>query len=149
MFQAQGQPNDTMLPISYTTTETTVGPGVTNDWTLDTLGQFVNVTSGAVAIAIGRQWADQTTTVYINIQVPSLIPSRAYLLLVPGVVMVILIIILVILDVCVHRITKTPRMRDMGLVEWTDSILNENLLGGVHAQGNNVPELNVSYHGMN
>jgi hypothetical protein len=152
MFQAQGQPNQTLLPIFYTTTETSLTSPNNNDWTQDTIKQFINVSSGALALAMSHQWANETTTVYANLPVPSLIPGRAYLLLVPAAVMVVLIIILVILDGCIHRITRTPRMRDMGLVEWTDSIVNENLLGGVQVHGPNstpnVEMLNINYHGV-
>jgi hypothetical protein len=151
LFQAQGQSNQTLLPTGYTTTETSLTAPDNNDWTQDTIKQFINVSSGAVALAMSKQWATGNTTVYSNLPVPSLTPGNAYLLLVPAVVMVVLIGILVVLDVCIHRITRTPKMRDMGLVEWTDSIINENLLGGaMHGtkSTSNVKMMNISYHGI-
>jgi hypothetical protein len=148
MFQAQGQPNQTLLPTTYTTTELSLSPSDNNDWTLATIEQFINVSSGALALAISKQWATETTTVYSNLPVPSLSTGRSYLLLAPAAVMVVLILTLLVLDGCIHRITRTPRMREMGLVEWTDSMLNENLLGGVQAHGKNVKMINVGYSRM-
>jgi hypothetical protein len=69
------------LPIPYTTSTSTK---LSKEWTQNQLINFINVTSGALALSMSTQWADEKIILTSSNHSLKLVPSNCWLLLVPA-----------------------------------------------------------------
>jgi len=101
----------TTLPAPFT--DVWVPPGGLDHWTLAKLTDFVNVSSGALAIAAmgPTNWPRGETPVDSMLHMPRMTPERSYSLLAPPAIALLCLLAVVILSSSVHRSADVTGVR--------------------------------------
>ncbi|CAG8976287.1 hypothetical protein HYALB_00011772 [Hymenoscyphus albidus] len=98
---------------------TTNNDRATQKWTISQLNKFINVSTGALAIAMSRQWTKEKTVLRSRTAVLQLDPRRAYILLAPPLAVMVLILVISVTVVWFYRM---DRIHGMYLVEVSDLV---------------------------
>lgn len=118
-----GKLNPAVLPQAYATTYSPDGKGWDlNYWTQPALKNFINVTAGAIAIAMSQQMNEASVTIHSNSNIPKISTARSFLLLLPAGLILLVIATLFTISILDHRATKTHHVRLATIPEWTKSI---------------------------
>lgn len=105
--------NALQLPTTYTSTTGTNG----NNWTLATLLNFIDVGSGALAIAMCRQWPKAPVLIASTQVVLQIETARTYILLVPVICISALVTVLLCINIWLHNTAKLPGRQVMGVTQ--------------------------------
>lgn len=120
-------------------------------WTIDQLKEFINVSSGALAITMSRQSADEKVILHSRKETLQLDPMRAYILLAPPIALLILILLLVVTVVWFYRKDRIPNMclvQVGDLVAFTqtsDISVNARTASGTNKDSSKLGEMKVKY----
>ncbi|CAG8953830.1 hypothetical protein HYFRA_00006722 [Hymenoscyphus fraxineus] len=104
------------LPVIFTTAS---NDRSTTKWTISQLKNFINVSTGALAITISRQWMKEKTVLRSRKAVLQFDPRRAYILLAPPLAVMVLILVISVTVVWFYR---KDRIHSMYLVEVSDLV---------------------------
>ncbi|KAF2103777.1 hypothetical protein NA57DRAFT_69987 [Rhizodiscina lignyota] len=114
--------DSTILPQTYATVYVPGGHGWgINSWSQSALKNFVNVTSGAVAIAMSKQKNKGRVIVHSNFSTPKLNTAKSFLLLLPTALILSIIASLCMINIWSHKVTRIQQIRPATIPEWTES----------------------------
>ncbi|RAL64607.1 hypothetical protein DID88_001640 [Monilinia fructigena] len=111
------------LPQGYTTIYAPDGNGwEINDWSQTALKNFINVTSGAVALAMSMQMTDGPVIIHSVSSFPKLDTAKTFLLLLPTGIILLTIACLIAVNRWSHNVTRIQKIRLARIPEWTESL---------------------------
>lgn len=111
------------LPQGYTTIYAPDGNGwEINDWSQSALKNFINVTSGAVALAMSMQMTDGPVIIHSVSSFPRLDTAKTFLLLLPTGIILLTIAGLIAMNRWSHEVTRLQKIRLARIPEWTETL---------------------------
>jgi hypothetical protein len=116
------------LPVVVTTTQYGITP---DNWTQDALEHFVSVGSGALALAMSRQWNNFSMVLNSTLYEQQILPSRALLLLIPPFLVLGANAVLAALLAYLYSRASIPYLRQARTSEMISSTQNETIAAGV------------------
>ncbi|KAB8293078.1 hypothetical protein EYC80_007437 [Monilinia laxa] len=118
-----GEIDPTKLPQGYTTIYAPDGNGwEINDWSQTALKNFINVTSGAVGLAMSMQMTDGPVIIHSVSSFPKLNTAKTFLLLLPTGIILLIIACLAAVNRWSHNVTRIQKIRLARIPEWTESL---------------------------
>lgn len=117
---SNGQLDSTMLPQIYSTVYAADGNGWdVNYWTQPMLINFINVTAGAIAVALSQQMNNGSAIIHSNFRIPELSTPKSFLLLLPMGLILCIVATLLTVARWSHHATRIQHVRPATIPEWT------------------------------
>ncbi|PSR82301.1 hypothetical protein BD289DRAFT_371445 [Coniella lustricola] len=114
------------LPISFETTADPNNPG--EDWTLDEIRRFVNVSGGAILTSFTEYWTQGEVTIESRSYTQGLQKSRSFLLLLPVVLVLACHIMLVLYNDIAHRQAGLTVIQPVGMDKLVGSMMTDDMI---------------------